>query len=496
MIHYKRRKIPVDELSRVDTMAKRRRNRPRQVSSPNQQTHRRSPSSSYNAVILVLALGVVLRLVVFIHMGYLNNDDHLEVIKYVADHWLPARADQFNQAYHPPLYYFLAALSFSLGSIQAVHGVSLILSIATLWLIARLLRRLPWMDKKNHPWCLALAAFHPQFIMFSLFISNDTLAIFLGVLIYYQCVRVQETLSFLNVLLLGVGLGFGLLTKGVFLAFVAPLTLFLGLTGWQRQLTYPQLGGRIAGFLLIGTAIGCYKFVESYVVFGNPVISNLDLQNWTQEQQPTWIGLRSLLDFNLLKLMQTPVISASTVHSYPLMIYGSFWYSLIPESTFVSNLVSPLNRLGSIIYLLALCPTLLMLAGATRTGMAIVRFGFTAEIVPDAYRDRLIYEGTLLLIFLSNLSLVLAVGLRHDVWSVFQGRLLFPSYFAFLLAFAGGMEWINSSRLVTNAVRGLMIALIVVFVSYFIVEVWLAIVYPQDPLRTYHMPYTVDMNAR
>jgi hypothetical protein len=137
-----------------------------------------------------------------------------------------------------------------------------------------------------------------------------------------------------------------------------------------------------------------------------------------------------------------------------------------------------------------------MLAGATRTGMAIVRFGFTAERAPDAYRDRLTYEGTLLLTFLLNLSLVLAVGLRHDVWSVFQGRLLFPSYFALLLAFAGGMEWINSSRLVANAVRGLMILLIVVFVGYFIVEVWLAIVYPQNPLRTYHMPYTVDMNAR
>jgi hypothetical protein len=478
-------------------MAKRRRNRLRQLSSPKQQTPVRSHSFSDSAVILVLTLGVALRLVVFIHMGYLNNDNHLEVIKYVAERWLPARADQFNQAYHPPLYYFLAALPLNLGSIQAVHGLSLTLSIATLLLIARLLRRLAWMDETIQPWCLALAAFHPQFIMFSLFISNDALAIFLGVLISYYSLRVQETPSAFNVLLLGICLGLGLLTKAVFLAFVAPLTLFLWLTGRQRRLTYPQLGGRIAAFLLISTVIGCYKFAENYVIFGNPVITNLDLdlENWTREQQPTWIGLRSLLDFNVLKLMQMPVISVSTVHSYPLMIYGSFWYSLIPESTFVSNLIPPLNRLGSLIYLLALCPTLLMLVGATRTGMAIVRFGSTP--VPGRYvLDRLVYEGTFLLIFFFSLLLVLAVGWRHDVWSVFQGRLLFPSYIALLLAFGSGMGWVKFSPLLTNATRILLIALIVVFLAYFIVEVWLANAYPQNPLRAYHMPYTIDMYAR
>ena len=478
-------------------MAKRRRNRPRQASPSGQPTSKISYPLSYSAVIVVLALGVALRLVVFIHMGYLNNDNHLEVIKYVAESWLPARADRFNHAYHPPLYYYLAAFLLNLGSIPAVHALSLTLSIATLLLIARLLGRLAWMDEKVQPWCLALAAFQPQFIMFSLFISNDTLAIFLGVLIFYQCLRVQIAPSFCNCLLLGICLGLGLLTKAVFLGFVLPLILFLWLTGLQRKLTYPQLGGRIAGFLLIGTVIGCYKFVENYLVFGNPIISNLDLQSWTRDQQPTWVGLRSLLDFNVLKLMQTPVISVSTVHSYPLLIYGSFWYSLIPESTFVSNLTPPLNRLGSLIYLLALCPTLLMLVGASRTGMAILRLS-SAKPMPGMYvLDRLIYEGTLLLIFLFNLSLVLLVGWRYDVWTVFQGRLLFPSYFALLLAFSGGLEWVKPSHLLNHATRSLMTALIALFVAYLIVDVWLAIQYPVNPLRTSHWPwpYGIDMKA-
>ena len=368
---------------------------------------------SYHAVILVCALGVVLRLVVFIHMGYLNNDNHLEVIKYVAEHWLPARADQFNQGYHPPLYYFLAALFLNLGSIRAVHCLSFILSIATLLLIARLLlHHLPWIDEKIQPWCLALAAFQPQFVMFGLFISNDTLAIFLGVLIFYQCRRLQLMPSFFNYLLLGIWLGLGLLTKAVFLVFVLPIALFIWITARQHALPSPQLISRLVLFLLITGGLGFYKYIENLILFGNPTVSNLDLWLWTRDQQPTWIGSQSLFDFNLLKLVSNPVISTSTVHSYPLMIYGSFWYSLIPESTFRSNLIPPFNRLGSMIYLAALCPTLLMLMGSTRMGMAAIRSG--SESDADT-RNRLVYEGSLLLTLLLNLFLILAIGWRYDV---------------------------------------------------------------------------------
>src|SRR5437870_926083 len=223
------------------------------------------------------------------------------------------------------------------------------------------------------PWCLALAALQPQFIMFSLFISNDTLAIFLGVLILYQCWRAQEAPSRFNDSLLGIWLGLGLLTKAVFLAFLLPLILFLWITGRQRASSSPQLISRLVLFMLITGLLGGYKYVENFILFGNPIVNNLDFWNWTRDQQPTWLGSYSLFDFNLLRLVRHPVISASTVHSYPLMIYGSFWYSLIPESTFHGNLVPPFNRLGSMIYLLALCPTLLMLVGATRMGIAAIR---------------------------------------------------------------------------------------------------------------------------
>jgi 4-amino-4-deoxy-L-arabinose transferase-like glycosyltransferase len=454
-------------------------------------------SSYHRAFMLVLVAGIIVRMVVFAYMGFFNNDNHIVVIDYVARHWTPPRADQLNQAYHPPLYYFLAAPLLRLGGVTAVHGLSLVFSIATLSLIAYLLRSLPWLDERMRPWCLALAAFQPQFILFSLFISNDTLAIFLASLIFYQTRRVQLSPSSANCALLGIYLGLGLLTKALFLVFAMPLILFICLTARRREIRGSRLVARVALFLFTAGLLGCYKYVENFVLFGNPTVSNLVFGDWTSEQQSTWLGPSSLFDINLLKLIREPVISASTVHSYPLMIYGSFWYALIPESTFRSNLVAPYNRLGSIIYFFALCPTLLMLVGASQIGIRALRIAASTATAQSVHaRDRFEYEGTLLLIFLLNLSLIVVVGWRSDVWSVFQGRLLFPSFFALLLAFNAGMEWAKTSRLQTILVRCFLAALIGLFLIYISIEVWLAIHYPVNPLRMDHVPFKIDMRAR
>jgi 4-amino-4-deoxy-L-arabinose transferase-like glycosyltransferase len=476
----------------------RRRGRSKPASAPDRSSAGPLPVSfNYRAFMLVLAAGIIVRLVVFAYMGFFNNDNHLLVIDYVARYWIPAHSDQFNQAYHPPLYYFLAAPLLRLGGVTAVHGLSLIFSIATFLLIAHLLRQLPWIDEEIRPWCLALAAFQPQFVLFSLFISNDTLAILLSILIFHQSWRVQLSPSLANCFSLGICLGLGLLTKAVFMVFVIPLILFIWLIGHRRTLPSSQLLSRLASFLLTAGLLGCYKYVENFILFGNPTVSNLDFWNWTSEQQPTWLGISSLLDFNLLKLVRDPVISASTVHSYPLMLYGSFWYALIPESTFRSNLVSPFNHLGSMIYLAALCPTLLMLIGANRIAMAALGIRAWAETAQSTHaRNRLDYEGVLLLTFLLNFLLIVTVGWSSDVWSVFQGRLLFPSFFPLLLAFNAGMEGADHSRLLANLIRCLMAALIALFLVYIIVEVWLAIYDPVNPFRMDHVPFKVDMHAR
>ena len=456
----------------------------------------RAAQAQTQAFQAVLVGGIVLRLLVFVYIGYFNNDNHLSVIEYVSRVWLPPRAAQFDQAYHPPLYYFLSAPLFLLGSLPVVQGLSLLLSILTLCLIAALLRRLPRLDEKLLPWCLALPAFHPQFIMFSLFISNDTLAIFLGALVFYQSWRVQAAPSSGNCTLLGIFLGLGLLTKAVFLVFVLPLILLVWSVVRRSDFPFTKVLARVSVFAFIVTAVGCYKYVENFAVYGNPLLSNLDFAPWAAEQRPTWIGLRSLLDFDIFKLVRNPIASVATAHSYPLMLYGSFWYSFVPDSTFRGNLIPPFDRLGSIIYLLALCPTVLSLIGASRIVRSFAGLSFDRSAENERAANRIIYDGALLLTLLLNLFLVVSVGWRYDVWSVFQARLFFPSYFAILIAFSAGLEWSAQSRAHFALVRAFLFALFGVFLVYFLTEVYLTTRYPVSPLTLDHMPYKIDMNAR
>jgi hypothetical protein len=442
-----------------------------------------------------MAGGIAARLVVFAFVGYFNNDNHLAVIDDVARHWSLPRADRLDQAYHPPLYYLLAAPLLRAAGLVGVQVLSLVLSIASLFLIRSLLRQLPWIREEARLWCLALAAFHPQLILFSLFISNDTLAIFLGALILCQAWRAHLSPSPGQVVLLATFLGLGLLAKAAFLVFVLPLGLLLWLTGRRYGWPCSQTMSCLALFLGIASALGSYKYVENLVLFGNPAVSNLDFGDWTKEQQPTWLGLYSLLDFNLLKLIRDPVISPATAHSYPLMVYGSFWYALIPESTFQGNLIPPFNRIGSMIYITALVPSLLMALGAARMALAPRKADYRTG--QDAsLRRRREYEGILVLILFLNLALIVAVGWKYDVWSVFQGRLLFPSYFALLLALASGMEWAASSRARLMIARTFMALLIALFWLYIAVEVWLSVNHPVNPLRMNHVPFKIDMTVR
>jgi 4-amino-4-deoxy-L-arabinose transferase-like glycosyltransferase len=480
-------------------MAIRRRNsgarRPAQSASAASSQAKPSHSYAYGFSVLIAA-GILLRVLVFAFMGYFNNDNHIVVIEYVSRYWTPPHAAQLNQAYHPPLYYFLAAPFFRLGGLPAVQSLSLLLSIATLLVIAALLRDLSWTKRPLRLACLALAALHPQFLMFGLFISNDSLAIFLGALIFYQCRRVQERGSQGDYVLLGLFLGLGLLTKAVFLVFVLAFAIFVWLDGKRQRLPRAQIVARLAAVLAFAGVLGCYKYLENFLLFGNPTINNLDFAKWIAEQRPTWTGIGSLLDFNILKLVWEPIASASTVHSYPLMLYGTFWYSFLPESTFRSNLLEFFDRIGSLIYLTALWPTVLMLIGAGKIGISASKTSsLTTTVQIASSSDRIIFEATVILTLVLNILLVVSVGWRYDVWSVFQARLIFPAYIGVLIALNSGLEWTESSRFKTNLTRCTFGSLMVLFLAYFITEFWLASTSPTNPLSMEHMPYKIDMKT-
>jgi 4-amino-4-deoxy-L-arabinose transferase-like glycosyltransferase len=468
------------------------------VGAPPFPARRRSSSETASRPLLelryLLCAAVLLRIIVFAFIGVSNNDDHLEVVRYVAQHGQLPRIDQFNQAYHPPLYYLVAAAVLSVsGSVKVVQSISLICSIVALALAWYLIGRLTVANATARFWALTLVSLHPQFVMYTMFISNDPLAIALGLTVLALAYRYFLRPTIGAAVAVAAVLGLGLATKFTFLAFIPAVVGVLFVVsrrhGWSLRKTFASL----AVVAIIVAGLGSYKFIDNARVVGSPLASNLDVWPWAESHKPTWTGPMTLFDVNLMKLVRMPTVSEETVHSYPLMLYGSFWYQFFPDSTFRSNTKRGLNVIGSVIYLCAVVPTAVMLIGLVVIlwrSAAWMRSG-RAWRLDDA-------EGALrllaVLMLLMNTALILRVGWTHDVYSVFNSRLLFPAYLGFVVCLAVGIgavadRWSRLHR--TNAV--MLRALHGLFVIYVALDIAIAIARPVDPLITHHLPYRIDM---
>src|SRR5204863_2335255 len=122
---------------------------------------------------------------------------------------------------------------------------------------------------------------------------------------------------------LGLLVGAGLLTKGTFLLTGPALTIVVA----RRQ---PR-ASVITAFCLIWLITGCYKYVENTVYLGRPIVHNQDIQDAiAQSQRGTWKGWQTLIDVNVIKLIRRPILQINNTFSYPLLMYGTFWYPHIP----------------------------------------------------------------------------------------------------------------------------------------------------------------------
>jgi hypothetical protein len=422
----------------------------------------------------LLLLGILVRLATFAALGPLNNDKaHFVNVVYIARHAALPPSDLDSQAYHPPLYYLLAApIWVATHSLKAVQALSLALSIGTLVLLYDLIcRRRLVADEGARRYALLLACFLPQLVMFGLYVSNDSLAIFLGVLAALQAWRLAETPGRRELGLLVLVAGLGLLTKATFLAFLPVLGGLVAVV-WRRA--GAGLGRAVGVGLLavvLAFTVGSYKFVENAVNFGRPLLNNLDLDYPTLGlQRLSYQGARSFLNVNLLRLLAWPTVSEATRPAYPLLLYGTFWYQHIPESSFTWGTRPPANRLGSAIYLVALVPTAVFGLGLARLVREAPRALTTADPrrADDARRLALYAAVAFLLV---NAAMLLGTVAKYHIWSVMQGRLLFPSAVGLLGAFAVGAAALRESRAATALLGTAVWTLVVLFVLYLAGEI-------------------------
>lgn len=437
----------------------------------------------------LLTAGIALRFLVFLFLAPLNNDTgHLDVIKYVVEHHaLPSVTAALQMSFQPPLYYLLAApLYRATGSAKGVQFLSLGLSILTLLVLYHLLYEKDLMGcEKARLYAFLLACFLPQFVLFSLYVSNDTLTIFFGALMILQVARFVATPNDSQVALLGLLLGVGLLTKATFLVFVPVFFVLVLFVRFRKTVSPGRVALAALLFLVLSCGLGSYKFVRNYRELKNPFISDIDFNyRWKAQQQQSYRGAASFFDINLLNLLASPTVDPrkppgtplpATEGSYPLLLYGSFWYPLIQESNFAVSRPS-FNYLGSVIYVFALLPTAVFFIGLFLLVKRFVPFLTGSEQLGNE-AQRLLVSYASVFCLLGNLALLVVLVLKSHTWSWMSGRLLFPSLWGLLVPFGVGMGGVTRRKAAASALKFAMVALVTCFALYFAGEIIYKILY-------------------
>jgi hypothetical protein len=420
----------------------------------------------------LLLAGVLLRLAVLLTAAPNNPDPHQEVIEYIVEHHALPTSNVLNQSYHPPLYYLLNAPLWAIWhSSVPLHILSFVFSTLNLLLIRRLLDH-PTIAPQGHTKLIAMgfACFMPEFVMFSGFVSNDTLTFLVGTLLFWRLLKYIERQSAANLTGVALCMGLGLLTKATFLStwpVLVVLVCWLESRAGQPRRTVAA----VAMFCLISLAVGCYKYVENATRLGHVFVHNLDAHNITWEKQRgTWKGPQTLYDLDIIKLIRDPILHPSHTFSIPTLLYATLWYPHIPNSSYIGNWHG-YEWVGSMIYAAAIVPTLLFVIGLGQGVSLLFRQMRSPRTIALA-------SGSMML--LANLALVVAVGLKYDVWSCFQSRLCFQSMLPGLALFGLGADGLRRFRIAGIVASAICWIAIACFLLYFCVEI--ALVYQLLPL--------------
>jgi hypothetical protein len=441
----------------------------------------------------LLIAAVLLRIITFAVLGPTGSDHHYEVIDAILrEHRFPM-AGEYAQAFHPPAYYVLSLPWAMLGGARLVEFFSLLLSIANLWLLFGLVwsAGVPPAEQgasRSHPplstpgdgggtppaqpagrrrsvrarlHAMALTAFLPHVVIYSILVSNDTLAMLVGTLALLAALRFESDPKPANAAIAGLVAALGLLTKGTLIGQAAVLLLVIVVVSWRR-LPARTAATCTAIFLALTLLLGSYKFVESQIRYGRPIVHGMDFgQLWVQEQRPTIVGVRSLIDVDITKLLREPYAELrnggwTNPQSVPLLLYATLWHPYVPVSNFRGTWArTPVVAQAT--YVLAIPATLLILIGW------IVAARRPRVWIPLAF-------------FASNMAIVLAAGVKYDAWSNFQSRLLFPAFAAIALGYAWGIEWSGrKSPALARFIDVACIALYAAFLTYFAIEIGIVV---------------------
>ncbi|MEZ4905103.1 MAG: glycosyltransferase family 39 protein [Spirosomataceae bacterium] len=398
----------------------------------------------------LLWIGIAFRVILYFFISPYGADAHGEVINFIATkHRLPHTRDMFC-AMHPPLYYLLAQPFYAfdtLYDLKITQLLSVILSCINLYVLYLLTKR-HFSHTLTRNVSFLLAIFLHSYVTFSLYVTNDSLSFLIGSCCFWLLSRYFQSPSLSWERGLALALGLGLLTKGTFLAFVPVVFVAIGITLWYLKISYKQIVIRLALFTLITLTVGGYKFAENWYYEGRPVVHNMDI--FPLNDQKVYINPKSFYGFNLKRLMKSPVIyqgDAKLLHVYPIIMYSTFWYKFADlENDFDLGIKTPFKYIGSLIYLVAIIPSLLILVGLVVLIAQTIEFLLRIKSFNLSDFKENIEKTTWLGLLLMSIALVLAAGFKYDAWSCFHGRLFSQAFFSLLVALYIGLFYVRSQN--------------------------------------------------
>lgn len=315
--------------------------------------------------------------------------------------------------YQPPLYYLLETPVYLVfkGALRPLRLLSVLLGagvVALAYLIAqRLFPTQSWL----WPTTAAFVAFLPQHVAMLAAVNNDSLAELLVAAILYTLICIPTRPSNRQLLLLGVLLGLGFLTKATVYLMVPVIGLYLLWMNWRDWRPFFR-----QAVVVFGTAglVGLPWWLRNVVVYGGVDILGIGAHNDIVTGQPTtaeWITNYGL-GYTLRNLFQTT--------------FQSFWGQFGWMGVVMRPWVYQLLLLFTVLTLIGL---VLFFARLRIVNRAVSEQRRTPSHNPSARIYGVVLAGTFalsLLLFLTyNLTFV-----QH------QGRYLFPGLIPISIAVA------------------------------------------------------------
>ncbi len=318
---------------------------------------------------------------------------HLEYIRYAATHAGLPSPELGIQMYQPPLYYFLCAVWFRIGSLLSrstdllfadLQLLSVALAVLTLILGILIGRRL-FRDMASVTLFAGILATFPALVFLSSRLNNDALLQLTAFGFFLALLRWYGNPGLRGAALLGAITGIGLLTKTNALLFVPVFVLCVPAVtrSWRKAVTQCA-----AFFLPVLALAGWLLWLRFAVQHQTSVVGNEQMFLADFSVPTSW---RDFVFFNPFDLITSP-----TVAGHP----GRLWEYVFRSSYFMVGVRSPVVSLFVIALLLVLAlaiagivrdwrekaayrlPVLLMLL-VPLAGIAALRFSYPVVYAQD-----------------------------------------------------------------------------------------------------------------